>query len=159
MSEPKPLRRSVSNRQIAGVCGGLGEFFDLDPVIIRIVWITLSIVPGAFIFGILAYVIAWLLMPEAETDAASSGSGPNDSWRSRRLRRSVTDTKIAGVCGGIAEYFRVDATAVRMLWVLLSIWPGAVVCGVIAYVVAWIIMPTAPLALPEPTSTAAPRAT
>jgi phage shock protein C len=41
--------------------------------------------------------------------------------------------KIAGVCGGLAEYFEVDATAIRLLWVVLSIFFGAILGGVIAY--------------------------
>ena len=148
MTEAKRLRRSVSNRQIAGVCGGLGEFFDLDPVLVRVLWITLTIVPGALLFGILAYVVAWLVIPEVSPGTAQIDGGAGDSWRSRRLRRSAADARIAGVCGGIAEYFSVDPTAVRVLWVLVSIFPGAVICGVIAYVVAWIVMPAAPLPLP-----------
>jgi phage shock protein C len=46
---------------------------------------------------------------------------------------------LAGVCGGLAEYFGIDATIVRLLWTIISvctIWPG-----VVAYVVAWIIVP------------------
>ena len=77
------------------------------------------IVPGAILFGMLAYVVAWLLIPEAATGTKSSGQAAADgSWRSRRLRRS-TDSKIAGVCGGIAEYFSVDATAGR-IWDMIE---------------------------------------
>ena len=152
MVEVSRLHRSVSNRQIAGVCGGLGEFFGVDPVLVRIVWITLTIVPGAFLFGIVAYVVAWLLIPDA-SGATTIDAGLASAWRSRRLRRSATDARIAGVCGGIAEYFSVDPTAVRMLWVVLSIFPGAVICGVIAYLVAWIVMPAGPLPLPAAPAT------
>ena len=59
----------------------------------------------------------------------------------RRLARSRNDGKIAGVCAGLAEFFGVDATAVRLLWVLLSILCGAVIGGVIAYLIAWLVMP------------------
>ena len=59
----------------------------------------------------------------------------------RRLTRSTTDKRIAGVCGGLAEYFGVDPTAVRLVWVILSILGGAVIGGVIAYVLAWLIIP------------------
>ena len=153
MGEPKLLRRSLVNRQVAGVCGGLGEFFNLDPVLVRIVWVTLTIVPGALLFGFLAYVAAWLLIPETGPGTETIAATPDRSWRSKRLRRSTTDSKIAGVCGGIAEYFSVDPTAVRVLWVLLSIMPGAIICGVIAYVVAWAVMPTIPVPAPEPKPT------
>jgi phage shock protein C len=62
----------------------------------------------------------------------------------RRLMRSVNDRRIAGVCGGIADYLNVDSTIVRLAWVVLSIWPGAIICGVIAYAVAWLVIPQAP---------------
>jgi phage shock protein C len=45
------------------------------------------------------------------------------------------------VCGGLAEYLGVDSTAVRVLWAVLTIIPGAIVLGVVAYVAAWFIMP------------------
>lgn len=74
----------------------------------------------------------------------------------RRLTRSRTDGKIAGVCAGLAEYFGVDATPIRLLWVILSILFGAVIGGVIAYVVAWLIIPRASA---EPLATTMPAAT
>jgi phage shock protein C len=64
--------------------------------------------------------------------------------------RSATDQKVAGVCGGIAEYFRVDPTAVRLLWAILTVIPGAILGGVVAYIVAWIVMPVAPSATSAP---------
>jgi phage shock protein C len=71
---------------------------------------------------------------------------------SHRLMRSVVDCKIAGVCGGIAEYLEIDSTLVRLIWVLLVLMPVPVVPAVIGYFVAWIIMPQAPL----PVTTSAP---
>jgi len=64
---------------------------------------------------------------------------------SKRLMRSSVDHKIAGVCGGIAEYFEVDSTMVRLVWVILVCLPVPVVSAVIAYFLAWIVMPKAPL--------------
>ena len=61
----------------------------------------------------------------------------------RRLMRSATDSKIAGVCGGLAEYLGVDSTIVRLIWGILAIVPGALVGGIVAYLVAWVIMPKA----------------
>jgi phage shock protein C len=61
----------------------------------------------------------------------------------RRLQRSVTDCKIAGVCGGLAEYWGVDSTVVRLVWLLLVIFPVPFVPAVIGYFVAWIVMPRA----------------
>jgi len=64
---------------------------------------------------------------------------------SRRLMRSVVDRKIAGVCGGIAEYLEVDSTLVRLVWILLVLMPVPLVPALIGYFVAWIVMPQAPL--------------
>ena len=63
-SPSNPLRRSRKNRMIAGVCGGLAEWLGWDPAVLRIVYVVVSIVSVAFP-GILAYVILWILMPEA----------------------------------------------------------------------------------------------
>ena len=62
--------------------------------------------------------------------------------------RSASDRKIAGVCGGIAEYFDIDSTFVRLIWVLLVILPIPLVPAFLGYFVAWIVMPKAPLYTP-----------
>lgn len=58
----------------------------------------------------------------------------------KRLTRSSTDKKIAGVCGGLAEYFDLDPTLVRVLWLLLIFFAGT---GVLAYLILWIALPLA----------------
>ena len=68
----------------------------------------------------------------------------------KRLMRSVVDRKIAGVCGGVAEYFDVDSTIVRLIWVLACFVPFPVIPAIIAYFVAWIVMPEAPLPASAP---------
>ncbi len=59
----------------------------------------------------------------------------------KKLYRSKKDKMIAGVCGGIAEYFDIDSTLVRLLTVIFVLLGGA---GVIAYIIAWIIIPQTP---------------
>ena len=59
----------------------------------------------------------------------------------KRLTRSRTEGKIAGVCAGLADYFDVDVTFVRAIWLALSIVPGAVIGGVVAYLLVWMVMP------------------
>ena len=59
----------------------------------------------------------------------------------KKLYRSKKDHMIAGVCGGIAEYFDVDSTLVRLLTVLFVLLGGA---GVVVYIIAWIIIPQKP---------------
>ena len=58
----------------------------------------------------------------------------------KKLYLSATDKKWGGVCGGIAEYFNVDATLIRLIWVLFTIF-SAFFGGFIAYIIAWAIMP------------------
>jgi phage shock protein C len=61
----------------------------------------------------------------------------------KRLYRSETEKKVAGLCGGLGEYFDVDPTLIRLLTVVLGL-ITAVVPLVVAYVIAWIIVPTKP---------------
>ncbi len=55
-----------------------------------------------------------------------------------KLMRSADDKKIAGVCGGVAKYLDVDATLIRLAWIMLALLGG---WGLIGYLVAWAIMP------------------
>lgn len=64
-----------------------------------------------------------------------------------RLMRSRTDRKVAGVCAGFAEYFDLDVSLVRVVWLIAALLPPGV--SLIAYVIAWIVMPEEPLMLPE----------
>ena len=59
----------------------------------------------------------------------------------KKLYRSVSDKKLAGVCGGIAEYFGLDSTLVRVGWAVVSLFAGA---GVLAYIVCALIIPEEP---------------
>lgn len=56
----------------------------------------------------------------------------------KRLYRSRTDRKIAGVCGGIAEYLDIDPTVVRLILLIAMICGGV---GLAAYIIAWIVIP------------------
>ena len=80
-----------------------------------------------------------------------------DNNAGRRLLRSSTNSKIAGVCGGVAEYLNIDPTLVRLAWVLLSLIPGCVFGGIVVYLLAWIIVPKAPLALPPSPISSTPK--
>jgi len=62
----------------------------------------------------------------------------------KRLYRSRKDRIIAGVCGGIGEYFEIDPTLIRLVWLLLGL-TGA---GIVVYIVAWAIVPEEPVSTP-----------
>jgi len=64
--QDKRLYKSDSNKVIGGVCGGLGEYFGIDPVIFRIIAVVLIFAHGA---GLLIYLIAWLCMPKRNVTA------------------------------------------------------------------------------------------
>ncbi len=61
----RPLRRSRTNRMIAGVVGGLAEHFRIDPTLLRVIYVVGSIVSAAFP-GVLVYLLLWVLIPEAD---------------------------------------------------------------------------------------------
>ena len=64
MNKIKRLYRSGENKILGGVCGGLGEYFESDPVLIRLLWVLFSLAYGT---GILAYIIAWIIIPKNPT--------------------------------------------------------------------------------------------
>ena len=63
---PRRLTRSNRNKMIAGVCGGLAEYFDMDPTVMRVLYVLVSVLSAAFP-GVIAYVVLMFLMPPPET--------------------------------------------------------------------------------------------
>jgi phage shock protein C len=140
MSSQKRLFRNPAAGRIAGVCAGIADYLDTDVTLVRLAWVVLSIVPGGFVGGLVAYIAAWAIMPDVSVPAGVDAGA-------RRLSRSKVDRKIGGVCGGLAEYLGADSTVVRLIWAVLTVVPGAIVMGVVAYLVAWFIMPGSPAPL------------
>jgi phage shock protein PspC (stress-responsive transcriptional regulator) len=128
----KRLYRSTDDRKIAGVCGGLGEHFDLDPVFFRLIFLALICFGG---IGLVAYLAMWILVPLE--GAAQELRAP------RRLRRSRAERKIAGVCGGLGEFAAIDPVLFRVLFVVLAFMGGM---GILLYIAFWLAMPDAPAA-------------
>lgn len=121
------------DKKLCGVCGGIADYFNLDPNLIRIIVAAVSLAT-AVLPAIFVYLIAALVMPK-----------PPESYyqvynnTSKKLRKSV-DKKLFGVCGGIAEYFSVDTTVVRLLFALSFLFFGY---GLGLYIVCAVIMPAA----------------
>ncbi len=61
----KRLVRIKEGRWLAGVCGGIAKYFDIDPIIIRLLWIAFTL---AFGVGLIVYIVAWILIPEEEEE-------------------------------------------------------------------------------------------
>lgn len=73
--QEKRLYLSTNNKQIAGVCGGLAEYFNVDPALMRVAWIIISVLTG-IIPGIVAYIIAAVVMPsEPRVPDETAGTG------------------------------------------------------------------------------------
>lgn len=66
MNSPRPpLRRSRSDRMIAGVVGGIAKYIGMDPTLARVIYVAISVISAAFP-GILVYILLWLIVPEEE---------------------------------------------------------------------------------------------
>ena len=62
MEEPRKLYRSRNQRMVAGVCGGLAEYFNVDATLIRVLFLVLSVVGGS---GLVIYLVMWIIVPDA----------------------------------------------------------------------------------------------
>ena len=60
----KKLTRDTKNQKLAGICAGLAKYFNVDPTLVRVLWIILGLAAGS---GVLAYLICWFIMPEEGT--------------------------------------------------------------------------------------------
>ena len=219
---PRRLYKSRQNRMIDGVCGGVAEYLNMDPTIVRILWVIVTFMGGA---GILLYIAAMIIMPvnpehaaqsappaTAEPAAAKAGLGGSDSkkfwgglfvilgalilfsnlgflrWMHwwdfswtvvfplllilagaaliyhslsrakgvapataegeaglaggtapKELRRSRTDKKMFGVCGGLAKYLDMDSTVVRIVFIILTLASFGI--GILLYLLMALVMP------------------
>ena len=61
----KRLYRSDENRMLAGVCGGIAEYFNIDPTVVRLAWVAFCALGGS---GILAYILAAIIIPDASVN-------------------------------------------------------------------------------------------
>jgi phage shock protein C len=70
------LTLSATDKKLVGVCGGLAEYLDVDSTVVRLIWVALSVVPGGFVGGAIAYFLAWVIIPKspALVNAAASAA-------------------------------------------------------------------------------------
>jgi phage shock protein C len=225
----KRLYKSRTERMVDGVCGGVAKYFSVDPTLVRVAWVLVTLLGGA---GILLYIVAMIVIPKepyvvpfqpvADTPTATSTAGSStepskrnslfwgilliavgtvlflhninfDFWRHwwwfdggfvlsvlliligvaflwggrnsltmqtdtvtpapdatmepqpvsggayQRLFRSFTDSKLFGVCGGIAQYFGIDSSIVRIAFLVGALASGGAV--VVAYIILAIVVP------------------
>ena len=144
-AQPRRLTRRPAEGKLAGVCAGIADYFDTDVTLVRLVWVVLSVVPGTIIGGLIAYAVAWFLLPEAALTEPRHYTG-------KPVFRSRDDRMIAGVCGGLADFLGLDPALVRLAAVILAIFPGAVICGVLVYAIAWFVIPQTPPPVWQPSA-------
>ena len=130
----KKLYRSNQDKKISGVCSGLGNYFNIDPTLIRLLFIFLMVFTG-FLHVIIAYFILVLIIPIEPRS--------NIQRNYKRLYRSQTDKKLAGVCGGLAEFLKMDSTLIRIIYIVLLIFTALVPMTII-YAIAWLVIPEKP---------------
>ncbi len=101
----KRLHRSRTEKMIAGVCGGIAEYLDVDPTIVRVLWVLVALLAGT---GILLYLILWIVMPldVPQPPGSAPGSAALPSLERRRSRpaqprraRSAALSERASGCG------------------------------------------------------------
>ena len=201
----RKLYRSQINRMIGGVCGGMAEFFNIDPNLMRLIWVLLAFFGGS---GILIYIASLIIIPNnpAQQVPETRGNVVKDKslfwgslliviglfllfrqlglfysfrfwhipWQSvwaivliligavllfnksrkekiegveegseKKLYRSRYQKMIAGICGGLAEYFDLDVSIIRILWVIGTLLSAGV--GILVYIVMLIVFPEQPI--------------
>jgi len=85
----KQLYRSLDDRMVAGVCGGLGAYFNVDPTLVRLAVVFLSLWWGG---GILLYLLAWFIIPEEPQEATHSLPRDGEETEESPESESVTST-------------------------------------------------------------------
>lgn len=126
---PKRLYRDQNRKILGGVSAGLGNYFSIDPL-----WIRLLFALMFFAYGIslIVYVIMWIAVPGSyDLDEPDTG---------KKMFRDPERKVIGGVSGGVAAFLGVDIVAVRVIFILL-IFGGGV--GFFIYIVLWLILPEA----------------
>jgi phage shock protein PspC (stress-responsive transcriptional regulator) len=229
-SGQRRLYRSMSNRYIAGVCGGMAEYFNVDPVLVRVIWFFSIFVHG---IGVFTYIAAWIIVPEnrqavmmpspprshsnpqyilgavlvalgvifladrfnwdflvpwhwdrflphwfnwgllfsifiillgmmlifrphqesakssqfvsssttSSVSQETTAPSPQAEMRAeKRLIRAVDERMIGGVCGGLAKYFNIDPSFVRIAFVIMTVSSGMII-GIVTYIVMMIVVP------------------
>lgn len=126
---PKRLWRDERRKILGGVCAGLGNYFEIDPLWFRLIFAAL-LPAGGFI--ILVYIVLWIAVP---------GSFElEDPVKGKKMFRDPQTRVIGGVSGGVAAYLGLDIIIVRVLFIGLAFAGGF---GLLLYILLWVILPEA----------------
>ncbi|MCC7401499.1 MAG: PspC domain-containing protein [Chitinophagaceae bacterium] len=154
-TERKRLYRDSGDRIVGGVCSGIANYLNVDPAIIRILFAIVSF--GGFGLGFVIYFLLWIVLPSQQSEGFSG----------KRLYRNPDDKVIGGVAGGLAAYFNMKASTIRLIFaapVILSfffnilyhfswrydfhVFPNIFFGSlsgtfILAYIILWIVLPEA----------------
>lgn len=127
LPEPRKLYRDKSRKLLGGVCAGLGNYFNTDPVWPRVLFALLMLgTSGVFL---LIYIVMWIVVPEAELEETSV----------KKMFRDPDRKVLGGVAAGIAAFFHGDVALIRFLFVIMAF----LGFGIVIYIVLWIVLPEA----------------
>ena len=148
--EPRRFYRDENHKVLGGVCSGIANYFGIDPVIVRVVFLVTTFGAG---FGFLAYLILWIAAPSSASKVIGS--------QRKRLFRDPEEKIVAGVCSGLAQYFNISVWIPRLLFLIpfisfvfrsthwdwwgfphflsLSFSPGSL----FIYIIFWLVIPEA----------------
>jgi phage shock protein PspC (stress-responsive transcriptional regulator) len=129
----RKLKRDPQQKVIGGVCGGLGNYFNVDPIFIRGAFLVAMLVFGT---GFLLYFILWAIMPLATPNELPQFTGN----ATRKLYRNPDNKVLGGVCSGVAAYLGIDEIWLRIGFIISVFVFGS---GFLAYIILWIIIPQA----------------
>lgn len=121
------------DKKISGVCGGLAQYFQFDASIIRVIWVLLSILSGGIF--VMVYIILALLLPKGPKSYVIANY--------KKLYRSKKDKRIAGVCGGLGKYLKVDSNIIRLALVVITFCTAMI--PLVLYCIASYVIPEEPL--------------
>jgi phage shock protein PspC (stress-responsive transcriptional regulator) len=125
----RQFMRDQKRKILGGVCSGLGNYFNVDPVWIRLLFVLLTFGYGLIL---IAYIILWIAVP---------GSYDLDEPQiTKKLYRDPDKKVLGGVASGLAAYMKMDLFVVRLIFVVTAVFGGV---GFIAYIVFWIVAPEA----------------
>ena len=137
-AEPKKLHRDTQRKILGGVAAGVAHYFKTDPLWVRVLLLLFLFADAFITFGalssitLISYIVLWIVLPGRDDMTVDA--------KVKKLFRNPNDQVLGGVSSGIAAYFGLDATVIRILFIASIFFGGA---GFVVYIVLWIITPPA----------------
>jgi phage shock protein PspC (stress-responsive transcriptional regulator) len=126
----KKLFRDSKRKILGGVCSGLGHYFNVDPVWPRLIFALLAFATYGGL--VIAYIVLWIIVPPSDE--------LEDETTSKKMYRDTDNRVIGGVASGLAAFWGIDSTIIRVLFIGATLFGGL---GLVIYVIMWIALPEA----------------